>query len=291
MAFPPWLKIRVSANGIAETGRNLHARHIHTVCEAAACPNLARCWRCGHATVLILGDVCTRNCRFCNVATGKPSPLDPDEPRRVAERVREEGIREIVLTSVTRDDLPDGGARPWAETIAAIHAATPKVRVEALVPDFRGEASCIETVLESQPEIFAHNLETVPRLYPRVRPQADYARSLSVLRRAAERGAIVKTSLMLGLGETEAELLDVFRDARAAGVDILFLGQYLRPSKDHLPVAEFVTPERFQALGEAARSMGFGFVASAPLVRSSYPAEGQREFVAKRLPSPARPSP
>lgn len=235
---------------------------------------------------MILDDVCTRHCRFCNVSKGEPAPPDPDEPRRVAENVRESGACEVVLTSVTRDDLPDGGARHWAATISAIHDAAPDVWIEALVPDFQGDAAHVDAVLASRPAIFAHNLETVPRLYPSARPQADYARSLSVLRRAAARGAVVKTSLMLGLGETEAELLEVFRDARSAGVDILFLGQYLRPSRAHLPVAAFIEPERFRSLGDQARRMGFGFVASAPLVRSSYPATGQREYVAARLARP-----
>ncbi len=268
---PDWLKIRVRCDGeISATRKRLQSLGLNTVCASAACPNICHCWRHGHATILILGPECTRHCRFCNVSKGAPVPPDPDEPRRVAQAVRDSGLSEVVVTSVTRDDLPDGGAAHWAATVGAIRAAAPGVRIEVLVPDFQGNAKALKTVFATRPDTFGHNLETVPRLYSAVRPEADYARSLAVLHAAAEAGLTVKTSLMLGLGETDDEIFRTLADARAAGTSIVFMGQYLRPSPRHVPVAGYLSPEHFAALGEAAKSLGFAAVESAPFVRSSY---------------------
>jgi len=229
--------------------------------------------------MLILGDRCTRGCRFCNVDKRVVLPPDPEEPQRVAAAVKETGLKEVVITSVTRDDLPDGGARLWAQTVDAIHAAVPDILVEVLVPDFRGDVTAIAKVIQTRPEVFGHNLETVPRLYPQARPQADYERSLAVLRQAAAAGLIVKTSLMLGLGETFAEVEQTLRDARAAGCRIFYAGQYLQPSQRHISVARYVAPEEFGRIRERAYGLGFDFVASEPLVRNSYHEEGQTAFV------------
>jgi lipoic acid synthetase len=277
---PPWLRVRIGQNDVFQaTKERLRAHGLHTVCEEAFCPNLGHCWSRGRATLLILGDRCTRGCRFCNVDKRPVLPPDPDEPARAAAAVRDAGLREVVVTSVTRDDLPDGGAALWAQTVDAIHAAVPGVMVEVLVPDFGGAPDAIDAVLRTRPEVFGHNLETVPRLYPQARPQADYARSLAVLRRAADAGLIVKTSLMLGLGETFDEVERVLRDAREAGCRIFFAGQYLQPSPRHLPVARYVEPPEFDRVRECASALGFDFVASEPLVRSSYHEEGQSVFV------------
>jgi len=282
-AKPPWLRVTVGQNDtFAATRTRLRAYGLHTVCEEAACPNLGRCWRHGRATVMLLGDRCTRGCRFCNVDKRAVLPPDPDEPQRVAQALRETGLKEVVLTSVTRDDLPDGGAAHWARTVEALHAVAPGVLVEVLVPDFNGDPAAIDTVIRARPEVFGHNLETVPRLYPQARPQADYTRSLAVLRQASAAGMITKTSVMLGLGETAAELEQTLRDARAAGCSIFYAGQYLQPTPRHLPVARYVEPAEFDRLRAAAMALGFEFVASAPLVRSSYHEDGQSEFVRRR---------
>lgn len=279
-ARPEWIRVRVGQNEAFDATRlRLHSRGLHTVCEAAFCPNMGKCWAHGRATLLILGDRCTRHCRFCNVDKRPVLPPDPDEPRRVAEAVREAGLREVVLTSVTRDDLPDGGAELWGQTVEAVRAAVPGILIEVLVPDFKGDNAAVDRVLASGPDVFGHNLETVPRLYPAARPQAAYARSLAVLKHAAEAGSVAKTSLMLGLGETMEEIERVMDDARAAGCSIFYAGQYLQPSPRHLPVTRYVTPEEFEAVKRYALSIGFGFVASAPLVRSSYHEDGQTEFV------------
>ena len=268
---PDWLKIRVRCDGdVSATRMRLQSLGLNTVCASAACPNICHCWRHGHATILILGPDCTRHCRFCNISKGVPQPPDPDEPRRVGEAVRDSGLGEVVVTSVTRDDLPDGGAAHWVATVHAIRAAAPDVRIEVLTPDFRYDRTALATVFATKPDVFGHNLETVPRLYPAVRPEADYARSLAVLRAAAEYGLTVKTSLMLGLGETDDEIFRVLADARNAGASIVFMGQYLRPSPRHVPVSGYLSPEHFAALGEAARQLGFAAVESAPFVRSSY---------------------
>ncbi len=278
---PPWLRVRAGGgDAFQATRERLRAHRLHTVCEAARCPNAGHCWSCGRATIMILGDRCTRGCRFCNVDKLPALPPDADEPAAVARAVAESGLREVVLTSVTRDDLPDGGAGHWARTIRAIRELCPGVSIEVLVPDFRGSREQAGTVFAAAPDVFGHNIETVPRIYPAARPQADFARSLELLRQAAAAGFVTKTSLMLGLGERPEEVDEVMRRARGAGVGILYLGQYLQPSPRHLPVSEYVAPEQFARYGEEARALGFGFVASAPLVRSSYHEEGQAAYVA-----------
>lgn len=278
---PPWIRVRIGQQSgmFQATQERLRAHRLHTVCEEALCPNKGRCWANGRATFLILGDRCTRGCTFCNVDKRPVLPPDPTEPARVAAAVLDTQLKEVVITSVTRDDLPDGGAAIWAETVRAIHAAVPGILVEVLVPDFGGQTASIQSVIESQPEVFGHNLETVPRLYPLVRAEADYRRSLAVLRQASAAGLITKTSLMLGLGETLEEIESVMRDAREAGCQIFYAGQYLQPSPRHQPVARYLTPEEFDDIGKQAHDLGFSFVASAPLVRSSYHEEGQSEFV------------
>lgn len=277
---PPWIRVKIGQNDLFQaTKARLRAHGLHTVCEEASCPNLGHCWSRGRATFLILGDRCTRGCRFCNVDKRAVLPPDPGEPQRAAEAVRDAGLKEVVVTSVTRDDLPDGGAALWAQTVDAIHAAVPGILVEVLVPDFGGDAAAVGAVIRARPEVFGHNLETVPRLYPQARPQADYARSLAVLRQAAAAGLITKTSLMLGLGETFDETVQTMRDARAAGCRIFYAGQYLQPSPRHLPVARYVEPAEFARLRDDAYALGFDFVASEPLVRSSYHEEGQSAFV------------
>lgn len=248
---------------------------LDTVCLSAACPNLGECFARRTATFLILGPVCTRNCRFCAVPKGTPRPVDPGEPRRVALAAAELQLRHVVITSVTRDDLPDGGAGQFAATVTAVREALPEATVEVLTPDFRGRPAALEKVMAAGPRVFNHNVETVPRLYPAARPQADYRRSLEVLRRAKEMrpGILTKSGLMVGLGEREEEVLAVLADLRSAGCDAVTIGQYLRPSKAHLPVREYLTPETFARYRARAREMGFRYVASGPLVRSSYLAE------------------
>lgn len=280
---PPWIRVSIGQNDTFNATKNrLRAYGLHTVCEEAFCPNLGRCWKHGRATIMLLGDRCTRGCRFCNVDKQRVLPPDPDEPANVAAAVKETGLKEVVLTSVTRDDLPDGGAAHWAQTIEAVRAAVPGILIEVLVPDFNGNPDDVATVIRARPDIFGHNLETVPRLYPQARPQADYAQSLAVLRQAADADMITKTSLMLGLGETSAEIEQTLRDARDAGCDIFYAGQYLQPSPRHLPVERYVEPAEFDRLRETALALGFGYVASAPLVRSSYHEDGQTEFVRSR---------
>lgn len=278
---PDWIRVRARPDAELDGLRaRLSALGLNTVCEAAACPNLGHCWSRGHATVMILGDRCTRGCRFCNVDRRPVLPPAPDEPRRVAAAVRAAGkLEEIVITSVTRDDLQDGGAAIWAETVRAIREAAPSVQIEVLVPDFKGRREDIAAVVETRPEVFGHNLEMPERLYKSFRPEADFGRSLAVLSQAADAGLVAKTSLMLGLGETRAELTETFRRARDAGASILFLGQYLQPSKRHCPIARYIPPQEFDELREEALAMGFGFVAAAPLVRSSYHDEGQTAYV------------
>jgi lipoic acid synthetase len=280
-ARPDWIRVRTRPDaGLDGLRARLSALGLNTVCEAAACPNLGHCWSRGHATVMILGDRCTRGCRFCNVDRRPVLPPAPDEPERVAKAVLDAGtLEEIVITSVTRDDLPDGGAAIWAKTVRAVRAAAPSVRIEVLVPDFKGRPEDIATVADTRPEVFGHNLEMPGRLYPAFRPEADFDRSLAVLRQAAKAGLLAKTSLMLGLGETREELLETFRRARDAGARILFLGQYLQPSKRHCPVVRYLPPGEFDELRHAAMDIGFDVVASAPLVRSSYHDDAQTDFV------------
>ena len=270
---PPWLKVRAPGGpGFAETMATVRELGLHTVCQEARCPNIGECWGHRTATFMLLGDTCTRNCGFCAVAHGRPLAVDPAEPLRVASAVARLGLRHVVVTSVNRDDLADGGAAHFAATARAIKRLLPGCRVEVLVPDFQGNLASVAEVVASPIDVFNHNLETVPRLYRRVRAGARYARSLAVLE-AAHGGRdrlLTKTGLMLGLGETQEELASVFRDLRSIGCDILTLGQYLRPSGEHLPVERYVPPEEFTALGAEALALGFRHVEAGHLVRSSY---------------------
>ncbi len=271
--LPPWLRRPLARSGAyAEVDGVLSELSLHTVCQSARCPNRGECFSEGTATFLIMGDACTRGCRFCAVETRVPGPLDADEPRRVAEAVVRMGLRHAVVTTVTRDDLADGGAAHFAAVIAAIREAAPGVVVEVLTSDFAGDLSAVDAVVAAAPDVFNHNVETVPRLYAEVRPGADYERSLRVLQYVGEApdGPPTKSGLMLGLGETPDEVLAVMRDLLGRGVSMLTLGQYLRPSSAHLPVAEFVEPEVFAMLAREGYKMGFAAVASAPFVRSSY---------------------
>ena len=270
---PPWLKIRLKASpGVEETRALVRESGLNTVCEEAACPNLIECWSKRHATVMILGRVCTRACAFCNVATGRPDAVDAGEPGRLAEAVAKLELAHVVITSVDRDDLPDGGAGQFVACLEALGERSPGTTVEVLTPDFRHKAGALEKVVAARPDVFNHNLETVPSLYPRIRPGANYAHSLSLLARAKEREPEIftKSGIMLGLGEIEREVLALMDDLRAADVDFITLGQYLRPSPKHAPVARYVEPEVFEAYGEVARAKGFICVASSPLTRSSH---------------------
>jgi lipoyl synthase len=272
---PEWLKKPLPRAGAMHGMENLlRERHLHTVCESARCPNKGECFERGTATFLILGGVCTRDCRFCSVEGGRPGAPEAAEPANVADAAAEMGLRHVVITSVTRDDLPDGGAAHFAATIRAVRGRLPDATIEVLVPDFLGSESALETVLAEAPEVFNHNVETVPRLYPTVRPQAAYARSLAVLRYAARArsGWEVKTGLMVGLGETAAEVRRVLGDVRDAGVTVVTIGQYLRPSKEHLPVVEYVPPAVFEEYAGSGEALGL-LVEAAPFVRSSYRAE------------------
>lgn len=274
--LPKWLIPAVRKRPhLAALGRELAEMGVHTVCQSARCPNLGECFARGTATFMIMGEVCTRNCGFCAVNHGSPAALEAEEPGRVAEAASWLGLKHVVVTSVTRDDLPDGGAAHFAATIAAIREKLPEATVEVLVPDFNGDEEALGTVLAAGPEVLNHNVETAPRLYPRVRPQADYERSLGVLRRAGEMRseAVTKSGLMVGLGESEEEVLGVLGDLRGAGVEAVTIGQYLQPTRRHLPVAAYIEPSRFDDYAAAARGMGFGYVLSGPLVRSSYHAE------------------
>ncbi len=273
---PSWLKAKIPLGEKYAHLKGLVDRHkLHTVCEEARCPNMGECWNNGTATFMILGDVCTRSCGFCAVKTGRPPELDAQEPSRVAEAVQRLGIRHAVITSVNRDELYDGGAQIFAETIRQVRALNPGTKIEVLIPDFKGEEFALGIVLDAFPDILNHNTETVPRLYPTVRPQAQYARSLELLDRAKRRGFVTKTGLMLGLGDDLSEVREVMRDLCAIRCDILTLGQYLQPTKDHLPVVRFVHPDEFRMLKEEGLRIGFRYVESGPLVRSSYHAERQ----------------
>ena len=276
---PAWIRARAPVGaGVGRIKRILRERKLSSVCEEALCPNLGECFSHGTATFMIMGDVCTRRCPFCDVAHGKPQPLDSDEPAQLAAAIAEMQLQYVVVTSVDRDDLRDGGAAHFAACIRAVRESSPTTRIEVLVPDFRGrEAPALRALSEDPPDVFNHNLETVPRLYRQARPGADYAGSLELLRRfkAARPDIPTKSGLMLGLGETLAEVEQVMQDLRSHGCDMLTLGQYLQPSRDHLPVARFVAPAEFDRLRERGEAMGFSNVASGPMVRSSYHADAQ----------------
>jgi lipoyl synthase len=282
---PEWLRVKIRANDeYWKLKRLMRGQTLHTVCEEALCPNLGECWARGTATFLLMGDICTRSCRFCNIKTGRPLPLDEDEPRRVAESVREMRLRHAVLTSVDRDELPDGGAHIFANTIREIRRLQPGCTIEVLIPDFRAKREALQMVMDARPEILNHNTETVPRLYRRVRPQARYEWSLSVLKMAKEmdRAALTKTGVMVGLGETWSELLQVMDDLRSVDVDIFTIGQYLQPSKEFLPIDRYYHPDEFARLAEEGHARGFKWVESGPLVRSSYHADGQARIITPR---------
>ncbi|HEV2045429.1 MAG TPA: lipoyl synthase [Chthoniobacterales bacterium] len=273
---PPWIKVRLPSNPVFFSTKALISDlRLHTVCESAQCPNRWECWSQGTATMMIAGDRCTRACGFCAVTTAKPFALEEDEPERVAEAVRRMKLKHVVITAVARDDLKDGGANHFARVIAAIRNMDPSVIVEVLVPDFHAQDWCIQIVLDAGPDIYNHNMETVERLTPVVRSRAKYRTSLQVLLRAKKlssrgRGIVTKSGVMLGLGETEPELFQTMDDLREVGVQVLTMGQYLRPTPNHLPVVEYIAPEQFDLYGEIARKKGFEHVASGPLVRSSY---------------------
>lgn len=271
---PEWLKIKLGSDVTYDETRAVLQKHcLHTICTSGRCPNQGECWSRGTATFMIGGAVCTRACKFCNTETGRPLPLDPEEPRHVAESVRALGLKHAVVTSVDRDDLPDKGSAHWVETIRQIRELCPGVTVEVLIPDFDGQAELIAPILREHPEVVAHNMETVRRLTPVVRSRATYDCSLSVLAQIAEAGLPAKTGLMLGLGETQEEILETMDDLRRVECSILTLGQYLQPTRRHYPVQEYVHPDRFAELRDIALDKGFRHVESGPLVRSSYHAE------------------
>jgi lipoic acid synthetase len=275
---PAWIKIRLAGGREYERIKELkRSKSLNTVCEAAGCPNLPECWGMGHATFMILGSTCTRNCRFCGVPFGSPDQIDPKEPGRVAEAALKMGLRHTVVTSVTRDDLADGGAGMFAAVIRELKGRIPEGSIEVLVPDFRGSRDALELVVGAAPDILGHNVETVPRLYNMVRPGARYGRSLAILSMAKKAGSrlLTKSGFMVGLGETQEELFRLMKDLRSEGCDILTIGQYLRPTGEHLPVVRYYTPEEFISLRKAGLDMGFLWVESGPLVRSSYGAEAQ----------------
>ena len=276
---PSW--IRAKAPGGPEylhTKALIDANGLHTVCQEGSCPNIGECWSRGTATIMILGDTCTRSCGFCNVKTGRPAETDLDEPRRVAKALSATGLRHVVITSVDRDDLEDGGASIWAKTIQLVHGSCPDMSVETLVGDFKGDLDDLQLVIDARPEILSHNMETVRRMHPAVRPQARYERSLKVLARIHDQGLVSKTSLMVGIGERDDEVIEVMQDIRdQACTDILTIGQYLQPTRNHLPVDRWVTPEQFDAWRQTGLEMGFKVVESGPLVRSSYHAEEQAQ--------------
>lgn len=274
---PSWLKARIpSGRNYLELKSLMRSSGLHTVCEEALCPNLGECWSKGSATIMILGDTCTRSCGFCAVKTGRPTVTDWKEPERVGEALAKLKLRHVVITSVDRDDLADGGSEIFARTIEEVRRRQPNLIIEVLIPDFKAEESSLQRVFEARPDILNHNLETVPRLQKTVRPQANYERSLRVLCRAKEFGLTNKSGLMVGLGENWEEILETLRDLREKSqCDLLTIGQYLSPTREHLPVERYYTPEEFRELGRLARQMGFPHVASGPFVRSSYFAERQ----------------
>lgn len=273
---PDWLRVRApQSQNYHHLKDNVKGKGLHTVCQEAACPNIGDCWASGHVTTMILGDTCTRGCAFCNIKTGKPNPVNPEEPKELGEMVSEVNLRHVVITSVDRDDLADGGADHWAKCVKEVRKAAPNTTIEILTPDFRRKEACIDIVSDAMPDVFNHNLETVPRLYREVRPGARYFGSLRLLQRVKERhpDMFTKSGIMVGLGETRDEVLQVMDDMRSAGIDFLTIGQYLRPSPAHYPVKEYVTPEQFSDYEKQAKMKGFLMVAAGPLVRSSYHAD------------------
>ena len=268
---PDWLRVHLGNNRqFSITGTLVASNNLHTICRSGRCPNLGECWNNGAATFMIGGDICTRSCKFCNTKTGKPLPLDPEEPLRIAQSISELGLKHAVITSVDRDDLPDAGAGHWIETIKQIKKYNPKTTLEALIPDFGGDKENIAEVISTAPEIISHNMETVRRLTPLVRSAAKYDRSLAVLKQIGESSVFAKTGLMLGIGETESEIYELMEDVLSAGCYFLSIGQYLQPSRKHLPVKEYIHPDKFEKYKEKACSLGFRHVESGPLVRSSY---------------------
>jgi lipoic acid synthetase len=271
---PEWLKVKLPTGKEYTNVRQIVSEHkLHTICSSGNCPNMGECWGEGTATFMILGNICTRSCGFCAVKTGKPLPVDLEEPMRVANSVKLMNVKHCVITSVDRDDLKDGGSIIWAETVEAVREISPKTTLETLIPDFKGDWDNLQRIIDVAPEIVSHNLETVRRLTREVRIQAKYDRSLETLKRLKEGGMKTKSGIMLGLGETEEEILETMQDLRNVGCDILTLGQYLQPTNNHLPVVEFIKPAQFDALKDKGLKMGFRFVESGPLVRSSYHAE------------------
>lgn len=271
---PPWLKVKLpSGENYRFVRRIIDENRLHTVCESAHCPNMGECWGAGTATLMLLGNICTRSCGFCAVLTGRPTELDWEEPERVARAVELMKLQHCVLTSVNRDELKDGGAEIWARTIRAIKTRCPGTTIEVLLPDFKGNWDALYRVLEEKPDVVSHNMETVPRLYRQVRPQAKYERSLEFIRRTKEAGFRTKSGAMLGIGETHEEILALMQDLLDHGCDVLTLGQYLQPTPQHLPVQRFVTPEEFEMYRQIGLEMGFDYVESGPLVRSSYHSE------------------
>lgn len=271
---PDWLRVKLPVGENYKHVRGLVDKyHLHTICESGSCPNMGECWGAGTATFMILGNTCTRSCGFCAVKTGLPSEMDWDEPRRVAEAVQRMEVKHCVLTSVNRDELKDGGAAIWAATIKAVRELNPQTTMETLVPDFKGNMDSVKMIIEAAPDVVSHNMETVPRLYRKVRPQAKYDRSLKVIQALKEGGMRTKSGIMVGLGETKDEVLQVMDDLRAHGCDVMTIGQYLQPTRNHLDVMEWITPEQFKEYEQIGLEKGFRFVESGPLVRSSYHAE------------------
>ncbi len=272
--LPRWMKMKLPKGENYSRVKNLVTKHeLHTICTSGNCPNIGECWNRGTATFMILGEICTRNCKFCGVKTGKPLSIDPNEPKRVADSIRIMQLKHAVITSVDRDDLTDLGADIWAETIYEIKKANPETKLEVLIPDFQGKKELILQVADAKPEVISHNLETVERLTPEIRSAAKYKRSLDVISIIAESGAIAKSGIMLGLGETEEEILQTMDDLLAAGCKVMTIGQYLAPTKEHIPVKEYIHPDQFEKLRTIGLEKGFSFVESSPLVRSSYMAE------------------
>lgn len=271
---PEWLKIKIPKAQVHKTINGLIvSNRLHTICESGNCPNAGDCWSRGTATFMILGDICTRSCKFCNVNTGKPLPVDQDEPNKVAASIKELGLKHCVITSVDRDDLPDGGASVWVETIFEIKRINPGITIEVLIPDFDNRKELIQQIIDAKPEVISHNLETVKRLTPQVRSRAKYATSLSVIEQIAKSGLVSKSGIMLGLGETESEIVQTMDDLRAIHCKVLTIGQYLQPTRQHHPVVEYIHPDVFANYEKIGLEKGFTFVESSPLVRSSYKAD------------------